>query len=130
MNHQFSAIVAQYQESKKRLEEFEGKSGKVNEKVAKLTNELAELTDKLEELKESFESRDSGIHDTSPLVRIKSALQQIKQESCAFDLRIGVVSHLLLAARVSANKHRRANAHASKHKRNKKAHEDSVLSDD
>lgn len=131
MNHQFSAVVAQYQDAKKRLEEYESKSGKVNDKVAKLTNELAELTEKLEELKESFESRDSGIHDTSPLVRFKSALQQIKQESFAFDLRIGVVSHLLLAARVSATRHRRA-THAHKHKQrhSRKAAEDSVLSED
>jgi hypothetical protein len=38
---------------------------------------------------------------------MKTALQQIKSEIYAFDLRIGVVSHTLLAARVSANKQRR-----------------------
>jgi predicted nuclease with TOPRIM domain len=132
MNHQFSSVVSAYQDVKKRLEEFEGKSSKVNDKVAKLTNELAELTDKLEEIKETFESKDSVINDTSPLVRTKAALQQIKQESCAFDLRIGVVSHLLLAARVSATHHRRAShAHKSKQRHSKsKAVEDSVLSDD
>ena len=127
--------------------------------MAKLTNELAELTEKLDDMKvpaaqrparfcchtltplsssplptqESFESKDSGIHDTSPLVRIKAALQQIKQESCAFDLRIGVVSHLLLAARVSATHHRRV-GEASKAKMRRKgrgkAQEDSMLSDD
>lgn len=131
MNHQFSAVITNYQDAKKRLEEFEAKSGKVNDKVAKLTNELAEITEKLDDLKESFESKDSGINDTSPLVRIKAALQQIKQESCAFDLRIGVVSHLLLAARVSATHHRRhASAHKQKQRHNKKKGvEDSLLSD-
>lgn len=129
--------------------------------MAKLTNELAELTEKLDDMKvptqcpqpkctlfshtdplllapipspqESFESKDSGIHDTSPLVRIKAALQQIKQESCAFDLRIGVVSHLLLAARVSATHHRRvgaANKAKQRHSKRGKAQEDSMLSDD
>lgn len=131
MNHQFSAVIANYQDAKKRLEEFESKSGKVNDKVAKLTNDLAELSEKLDDMKESFESKDSGIHDTSPLVRIKAALQQIKQESCAFDLRIGVVSHLLLAARVSATHHRRVGVAAKAKQRNsKKSAEDTFLSDD
>jgi len=131
MNHQFSSLCIEFQEVKKALEELESKSGKTNDTVAKLTNELAELTEKLEDLKDSFESKDSGIHDTSPLVRIKAALQQIKAESCAFDLRIGVVSHNLLAARVSTTNRRRV-AGAAKAKQRSKKHteETSILSDD
>ena len=63
---------------KTKFEGLEGSSGKVNETVVTLTNDLAEVTDRLEELKENFDSRDSGMHDTSPLVRIKAALQQLK----------------------------------------------------
>lgn len=68
--------------------------------VSKLTGELAELSERLEDLKESFESKDSGMHDTSPLVKIKAALQQLKEEIHTYDMRIGVVSNTLLAARV------------------------------
>ena len=86
---------------KTKLEGLESSSSSTNEKVVKLTNDLAEVTDRLEELKENFDSRDSGMHDTSPLVRIKAALQQIKSEIHEFDLRLGVVSHSVLSARVS-----------------------------
>ena len=34
--------------------------------------------------------------DTSPLVQIKQALKQIKQEVITFDLQIGVVGHSLM----------------------------------
>ena len=119
------------------MEELERKSGGTNEKVAKLTNELAELTEKLDDMKESFESKDSGMNDTSPLVRIKAALQQIKSEISAFDLRIGVVSHSLLSARVTAAHRRRMGAvqkARKRHGKNKKGgnggDDDSLLSGD
>ena len=85
--------------------------------MARLTGEAAELGDKLEELKESFEARDSGASDASPLVRIKAALQQIKAEIQAFDLRIGVVSHSVLAARVASNSRRRVRSARSARQR-------------
>ena len=78
-------------------------------------------------MKESFDSKDSGIHDTSPLVRIKDALQQIKNESNNFDLRIGVVSHSLLNARVGATQRRRmknVQKNKQRHSKNKKFEKD------
>jgi estrogen-related receptor beta like 1 len=89
-------------------------------------------------LKESFESKDSGLHDTSPLVNIKAALQQIKMEIHAFDMRIGVVSHSLLSARVQDTNRLRIQAVSKskqRHSKNRKgatahADENSVLSDD
>lgn len=114
---------------------MEKNGGQSNEVVSKLTNELAEISEKLEDLKESFESRDSGLNDTSPLVKIKGALQQLKEEIHGFDMRIGVVSQSLLAARVGDHNRLRAKA-ASKakqrHARNKNRDTDdhSIISDD
>jgi intraflagellar transport protein 57 len=108
MNHQFNHLATTFGEHKRSLEELEKSREGTNEKVSKLTNELAELADKLDDIKENFESKDSGMHDQSPLVKMKAALQQIKTESYAFDLRIGVVSHSLLAARIAQGNRRRA----------------------
>lgn len=134
LNNQYNTVGLHFVEVKHRLEELEAKTSASHEAVAKLTNELAELTEKLEELKESFESRDSGLHDTSPLVKIKSALQQIKAEIHFFDMRIGVVSHSLLTARVADTNRLRSVASLKarqRHGKNKKANDDnSVLSDD
>jgi intraflagellar transport protein 57 len=69
--------------------------------TSKLNNELSELGERADELKDMLESKDSGIHDTSPLVRIKAALQQLKNEVYSFDLRVGVISNTLLAHKVN-----------------------------
>lgn len=118
ISHQFAALCTEYQEIKKRMEELDGLNKATNERVTKLTNDLSEINDKLEELKESFESKDSGINDTSPLVRVKAALQNIKSEINAFDLRLGVVSHSLLQVRVTvANRKRLHNAQKNRKRR-------------
>lgn len=129
MNNQYSTLCHEYKEVKQRLEELEAKSSSTNEKVVKLTNELAEVNERLEELKESFESKDSGMHDTSPLVRIKAALQQIKAEVHQFDLRIGVVAHSVLVSRINTTQRRRLGAiHKNKRKnKSKKDYKDSFL---
>jgi estrogen-related receptor beta like 1 len=88
--------------------------------MAELTTQLSELSERLDDLKETLESKDSGINDTSPMVRIKAALQQIKSEIHAFDLRIGVVSHSLLSARVSSTSRRRDGAAHNARRRMKK----------
>ena len=131
MNNQYDKLCMEYQDVKKEMETSETKAGTINERVAKLTNELAEVSEKLDDMKESLESKDSGIHDTSPLVRMKAALQQIKSEACAFDLRIGVVSHSLLAARVGATQRRRMKvAQKAKQRRSKNKKEKEDVEDD
>lgn len=130
LNHQFSALCEDFAMVKKALDGLDGKSAGTSERVGRLTSELAELADKLEEMKESFESRDSGAQDTSPLVRIKAALQQIKGEIQSFDLRIGVVSHSVLAARVAATNNRRVvSARSTRRRRSSKRDDEAQLSD-
>ncbi len=102
------------------MEELETRTGGNNEKIARLTNELGELSERLDDLKDVLESKDSGVNDTSPMVRIKAALQQIKNEIHGFDLRIGVVSHSLLSARVSMTSRRRVGAAQNARRRMKK----------
>ena len=117
---------------KQQLEELETLTGGNNEKIMKLTNEMGEIVERLEELKETVDSKDSGINDTSPLVRIKAALQQLKNEIHAFDLRTGVVSQSLLSARVSTTDRRRIGAaqHARRRHKNRKYNTNSSGSGD
>ena len=137
MNHQFNHLATTFGEHKRGLDALEKSREVTNEKVSKLTNELAELTERLDEIKESFDSKDSNMHDQSPLVRMKAALQQIKNEAYAFDLRIGVVSRSLLAARIAQSNRKRAhNAHKAKARHGKKkgtahrnGHDDAYVSD-
>lgn len=72
--------------------------------VAAATSKLSAITEELDELKDAMNDRGSQMSEASPLVSIKQALQQIKSEIKTFDLRIGVVSHSLLATKVNRGK--------------------------
>lgn len=92
INHQFHNMLEEFKDVKQKVEDFQRRSVKANEVVTKYTNELAEISEKLDDMKDTFNSKDSGMHDTSPLVRIKASLQQIKSEVNEFDLRIGTAT--------------------------------------
>lgn len=120
LNNQHNAMSLSYIDVKHKLEALEQKSSATHESVSKLTTALTEVTERLDDLKESFESKDSGLHDTSPLVKIKAGLQQIKADIHSFDMRIGVVAHSLLAARVQDNNRLRTAAVSKARKRHNK----------
>ena len=120
INNQFVSIGQDFKEVKLKLEELETKSAAATEITTKLQNELSEVSEKADEMKDTLESKDSGIHDSSPLVRMKAALQNIKSEVYSFDLRVGVISNTLLASRIN-NLARRKPGH-KKHKKHWKNH--------
>jgi intraflagellar transport protein 57 len=59
----------------------EARHQEVSGRVGGLTNDLAAITDRLEEIKETMNDRGQSMTDTSPLVKIRAALQQIKVHS-------------------------------------------------
>jgi estrogen-related receptor beta like 1 len=126
-----SSLVGYYAENKKEMEVYEKEVGVKNEIVAKYTSELNEIGDKLEELKEAIDAKDNGRSDTSPVLKVKEAVKQIKDEIRVFDLRIGVVSNSLLAAKVAAaNRKRLQAAQKSRRRRNReKGHKDEEFDD-
>lgn len=126
-----SSLVGYYAENKKEMEVYEKEVSVKNEIVAKYTSELNEIGDKLEELKEAIDAKDNGRSDTSPVLKVKEAVKQIKDEIRVFDLRIGVVSNSLLAAKVAAaNRKRFQAAQKSRRRRNReKGHKDEEFDD-
>lgn len=76
--------------------EYQGNSQQVSE----LTNELATVTDSLDEVKSQMEDRGSSMTDTSPLVKIRQALVNLRAEIKTMELRIGVVGHTLMQSKL------------------------------
>lgn len=68
--------------------------------MTKLTQELSSVVDMLEEIKGQMDERGNDMTDTSPLVKIKQGLSKLKQEIKTMDLRIGVVGHTLMQAKI------------------------------
>lgn len=70
-------------------------------RITSLTNELTGITDVLEDIKTAMEERGSSMTDTSPLIRIKAALANIRNEIKSLDLQIGVCGHVVMQNRIS-----------------------------
>ncbi|GMI44830.1 hypothetical protein TrCOL_g13083 [Triparma columacea] len=101
LNTSFSQLCNEYQVVKASLSEIEDKHSTGTESVSVLTNELAAIEDQLSDIKGTMDSRGSSMTDTSPLVKIKAALQEIKIEIQNFELRIGVVGQTLLTTQTA-----------------------------
>ena len=64
---------------------------------------------------------------SSPLIKMKSALQRIKEERKAIDVRIGVVTHTLVAKKLKSDQYTKREASRPK---KTTLHSDSVVDDD
>ena len=77
-------------------EQYKQVSGGVTER----SRHLAQLADELEAVKAEMEERGSAMTDGTPLVNIRRSLTRMKQEVTAMNVRIGVVEHTVLQAKL------------------------------
>eukprot|EP00638_Chattonella_subsalsa_P005158 CAMPEP_0117753962 /NCGR_PEP_ID=MMETSP0947-20121206/12551_1 /TAXON_ID=44440 /ORGANISM="Chattonella subsalsa, Strain CCMP2191" /LENGTH=418 /DNA_ID=CAMNT_0005572971 /DNA_START=148 /DNA_END=1404 /DNA_ORIENTATION=+ len=97
-------LQGEYKEMRDKMKEIEEKYQAVSENVSSLTNDLQDLSDQLNDIKSITDNHGQSMTDTSPLVKIKAALQNIKVEIKNFDIRLGVVGHTLMAAKLKVNR--------------------------
>ncbi|KAK3239465.1 hypothetical protein CYMTET_16032 [Cymbomonas tetramitiformis] len=96
VNNQFEHLTREYRAVREQLAQVQERYNKSTENVAELTNELAHVSEELENIKNTMTEKGDNISDTSPLVKIKSAIQRLKVELKAMEVRIGVAEHALL----------------------------------
>lgn len=100
LNGQLEPLLVQYralQDDFARVsEQYREVSGGVTERSRK----LAQITEELESVKQEMDERGSSMTDGTPLVNIKKAISQIKSEITGMDVRLGVLEHSLLQARL------------------------------
>jgi estrogen-related receptor beta like 1 len=56
--------------------------------------------DDLERVKQQMEVQGSSMTDTAPLMKLKGAMQKLREETAAFEIRIGIVDNALLQAKI------------------------------
>ncbi len=100
INNQFVHLCEEYHTVKNKMQGANAGYQESSNAVTKLTNDLAEVSKKLDDVKTDMEGRGNSMTDTSPLVKIKGALSSLKAEIKNFDLRIGVVGHTLIQAKM------------------------------
>lgn len=72
----------------------------LNDSVMSLQIELNSVAEELDEVKSKMESLSTTVTDTAPIVKIKDAFQKLRQEVRQLDVKIGVVGHTLMQAKL------------------------------
>mmetsp|Transcript_11757 Transcript_11757/g.29055 ORF Transcript_11757/g.29055 Transcript_11757/m.29055 type:complete len:429 (+) Transcript_11757:74-1360(+) len=119
--------VAELQQKQDELQLKREEFNKHTEQINSLSNELASITEELDKIKEKLDERGNSMTDASPLLKVKSALSRLKTEAKQMDIRIGVVTHTLVAKKLKHDQHTKAEAAVPKNSHMKN---ESYLDDD
>ena len=95
LSNQFDNLSNQYRETRRELVAATDAHESAGEAIDKLSNDLANVTDALEELKGNMDDRGNSMTDTSPLQKMRQAVNQLKRDNEELDIQIGVVNHTL-----------------------------------
>ena len=74
------------------------------------------MSDELGAIKSKMDERGTSMTDTTPLIKIKSALTQLRSEAKQMEIRIGIVNHTLVAKKLKSDSATRAEASIPKNK--------------
>uniref|UniRef100_H2YS58 Intraflagellar transport protein 57 homolog n=1 Tax=Ciona savignyi TaxID=51511 RepID=H2YS58_CIOSA len=103
INNQLEHNVQEYRSAQDKLAQTKEKYKQGSTGVTEHSRTLADLTDDLEKVKLEMEDKGSSMTDGAPLVKIKQTLNRLKTESVQMDIRIGVIEHVLMQARIKDN---------------------------
>ncbi|KAJ3595677.1 hypothetical protein NHX12_004980 [Muraenolepis orangiensis] len=113
INTQLEHLTQEYRAAQAKLSQarelYQQASGGVTEK----TRQLAEVSEELEEVKQGMEEKGSSMSDGAPMVKIKQSLTKLRQEVVQMDVRIGMVEHTLLQAKLREKNNMTRDMHAS-----------------
>ena len=112
LNSHFDGMVQEYRQVQDRLKSVQERHEAAGGSVSKYQNSLQGIVERLEEVKSLMDERSGSMTDTSPVVRIKKALQALKREIKEMELRMGVLSHTLMHAKMRQKQSRDASIEA------------------
>jgi len=101
INSQMEGPIAEYRRLKDRLAEIEEKYRSAGSTVTDQSRTLAQITEELEAIKAQMDEKGTTMTDSGPLVKIKQAITKVKNELIQMELRIGVLQHVVITAKVN-----------------------------
>ncbi|XP_028987195.1 intraflagellar transport protein 57 homolog [Betta splendens] len=113
INNQLEHLIQEYRSAQAKLSEAKERYQQASGWVTERTRVLAEISEELEKVKQEMEEKGSSMSDGAPVVRIKQSLTKLKQEIVQMDVRIGVVEHTLLQAKLKEKSNMTRDMHAT-----------------
>lgn len=115
INSQMEGPISEYRRLKDRLAEVEEKYRSAGSTVTEQSRTLAQITEELEAIKSQMDEKGTTMTDNAPLVKIKQALTKIKNELIQMELRIGVLQHVVITAKVNDKTAMQRDMHSDEH---------------
>ncbi|KAF6720245.1 Intraflagellar transport-like protein 57 [Oryzias melastigma] len=113
INNQLEHLVEEYRSAQAKLSEAKDRYQQASGGVTERSRVLAEISEELEKVKQEMEEKGSRMSDAAPVVKIKQSLTKLKQEIVQIDVRIGVVEHTLLQAKLKEKSNMTRDMHAT-----------------
>nr|CDS25686.1 intraflagellar transport protein 57 [Hymenolepis microstoma]CUU97418.1 intraflagellar transport protein 57 [Hymenolepis microstoma] len=102
INGQVKDALKGYVRARNHLNELKEAYAQANAGIAERSATLVKLTEETEKVKTEMEQLGSSMTDSTPVIRIKQAINRLKAENVAMEIRIGVLEHTLLRAQLRA----------------------------
>jgi len=100
INNQFEHRAGDYRQQQEELTTVQSSYTELHEVVTNYQIELKNLSEELEVVKNDMEERSSTVTDTAPIVKMKDAFKKLRGDTRQLEVRIGVVSHTLMQAKL------------------------------
>ncbi|XP_069026138.1 intraflagellar transport protein 57 homolog [Embiotoca jacksoni] len=113
INNQLELLIQEYRSAQAKLSEAKERYQQASGGVTERTRALAENSEELDKVKQEMEEKGSSMSDGAPVVKIKQSLTKLKQEIVQMDVRIGVVEHTLLQAKLKEKSNMTRDMHAT-----------------
>ncbi|KAM9322276.1 intraflagellar transport protein 57 homolog [Pholidichthys leucotaenia] len=113
INNQLESQIHEYRNAQAKLGEAKERYQEASGRVTEETRVLAEISEELEKVKQEMEEKGSSMSDGAPVVKIRQSLTKLKQEIVQMDVRIGVVEHTLLQAKLREKSNMTRDMHAT-----------------
>uniref|UniRef100_A0A3P9MK40 Intraflagellar transport protein 57 homolog n=1 Tax=Oryzias latipes TaxID=8090 RepID=A0A3P9MK40_ORYLA len=113
INNQLELPVQEYRSAQAKLSEAKERYQQASGGVTERSRVLAEISEELDKVKQEMEEKGSSMSDAAPVVKINQSLTKLKQEIVQIDLRIGVVEHTLLQAKLKEKSNMTRDMHAT-----------------
>ncbi|KAM9322277.1 intraflagellar transport protein 57 homolog [Pholidichthys leucotaenia] len=113
INNQLESQIHEYRNAQAKLSEARERYQEARGRVTEETRVLAEISEELEKVKQEMEEKGSSMSDGAPVVKIRQSLTKLKQEIVQMDVRIGVVEHTLLQAKLREKSNMTRDMHAT-----------------
>ncbi|CAK6980343.1 intraflagellar transport protein 57 homolog isoform X2 [Scomber scombrus] len=113
INNQLELLIQEYRGAQAKLSEAKERYQQASGGVTERTRALAEISEDLDKVKQEMEEKGSSMSDGAPVVKIKQSLTKLKQEIVQMDVRIGVVEHTLLQAKLKEKSNMTRDMHAT-----------------